>query len=308
MPEQSKDAKQQRRKRHHSVTVGYLKRFTNESGLLWQYVRGQDEPVPVHPDDAGVEKYLYAPEVGDEPHDDSIEKWFADNVDATAPALMRKLVDEGELNGEDREKLALFLAFQELRIPRTRDAVTKSVGQLGTSMLQIMARRAPGRIRETLMSKGIELRDDEFEELITRYQAGDVELSPTKTTWLSILDVAYTTAPIISALTWTLVDAPRDFEFITSDAPVVKVLTDPNVPAIYGVGWISPSAEVTFALDPKHALLIKAGGSGTRGIGKPAWCRDVNARTVRQCNRFVYSHRREPFVPEIWRKARPPAA
>ena len=58
-----------RAKRHHHFTRFHLKEFADENGLVWQYDRrGQMEKNPSHipVGNAGVERYLYAPEVGED--------------------------------------------------------------------------------------------------------------------------------------------------------------------------------------------------------------------------------------------------
>jgi hypothetical protein len=57
----------QKSKLHHSVPVHYLERFTGEDGLLWVYPTDGTEPRAIHPRKTAVERYLYAPEVGDDP-------------------------------------------------------------------------------------------------------------------------------------------------------------------------------------------------------------------------------------------------
>lgn len=134
--------------------------------------------------------------------------------------------------------------------------------------------------------------------------AGEVRVEPTKVTWLNIVAAAGDTAPTIAGLRWLVVEAPGEFEFVTSDTPIVKVLTDSAVPRMFAGGWLSPSAEATFALDPHHVLVMTPSGLEGRIRGKPVWCRDVNTRTVRQARRFVFARSRERFIPTVMNKSR----
>lgn len=269
-------------------------------------MRGGTAPREVHPTDAAVEKYLYALGVGDDPYDDSIEVWLADNVDGPAAELIRKLIADGSLKGTDREHFAFVLAVQELRIPRTRDMVKRALAEIGTRMLQLTATHDSESIKTAAVEMGIELDDQEFGALVERYRTGDVSLTPTKVSWIESMAVADDVAPLVAALAWTVVDAPKGLDFVTSDAPVVKMATDPRIAAsVQGVGWITPSAEITFPLDLRHVLLIRQGKGDDRIRGTPSWCRSVNVRTVRECYHFVYSRSREPFVEQIWNKFSP---
>ena len=288
-----------RRKRHHAVPVHYLTRFVGQTGKLWQHMRGAREPQQVHPSKAAVEKYLYALEAGEDPYNDSVEVWLADNIDGPAAALIRKLIAKGSLRGDDRARFAVFLALQEIRIPRFRDVVGREMSNVGKTILQVLAEHDPDGLRELLATKGVELNDTDFEELMVLYRAGDANIAATKATWLESFALANEMAPQISALAWIVVPAPGDFEFVTSDAPVVKVLTR-SIPSPRHAGWRAPSIEGIFPLDPKHLLFIRRAGRARRDEGSLAWCRRMNERTLRFAHRFVYSRRRERFIEEVW--------
>lgn len=281
-------------KRHHSVPMHYLERFTGDTGLLWVYPTDGAEPRQAHPRNTAVERYLYAPEVGDNPKTDEVEKFLAEHVDGPASQPLAKLSIGEDLTPEERNSVAIFLAFQELRVPQTRDAILGFVEQIGHRVLEMVVAHP-----EHLDKKAAEigLRGELVRRGYEGIKAGDLKLEATKISWLdSMLQVARESANLIDGLSWCVAECSPGFEFVTSDTPVVKILTDRSVPAIYAGGWISPSAESTFALDPEHVLIIKPDGPTGRIAPPRAWCIDVNRRTVGQAHRFVISRNRADWI------------
>lgn len=289
-------------KRHHAVPQFYLRRFTGEDGFLWLHDLDAAKAVRVRTDDALVEKYLYAPEIGDDPHDDAIEKMFAQHVEGPAAEPIGRLIEPGEeISDEDRGRIAIFLAFQEVRVPRMRDTVQKFMSEVGTRILSIAVEH-PEHIQRTLEEAEAPVSDEELEKMVEAVRSGGIDVQATKIPWLSSMAIATEIADLIYRLPWTLIDAPRGVEFLTSDAPLVKVLTDRAVPSLFAGGWLSPSAETTFALSPGTCLAIRPDGIEARIEGKKRWCRDVNKRLVAQANRFAVSRRRDSYVEKLAKK------
>jgi hypothetical protein len=138
--------------------------------------------------------------------------------------------------------------------------------------------------------------------MVQAVKEGGIDVQATKIPWLSSMTIATEIADLIYRLPWTLIDAPRGVEFLTSDAPLVKVLTDRAVPSFFAGGWLSPSAETTFALSPSTCLAIRPDGIEARIEGKKRWCRDLNKRVVAQANRFVVSRSRDSYVEKLAKK------
>lgn len=292
-------------KRHHAVPRFYLERFSGTDGLLWQHHLEDLRAVRVAPHDAAVEKYLYAPEVGDEPHNDALEALLAEQVDGPAAEPLAKLAKGEGLADEERARIAMFIAFQEYRIPRMRDAVADFMGKVGAGILKMSAER-PEYIRRTLAEIGHQLTDEQLEKMVAGIKENQILVEPTKIAWLRGMSVASEIADLVFRMPWTVVGAPPRFEFLTSDAPIVKVVTDHRVPQMFAGGWLSPSAETTFALDPETCVVIKPDGTEGRIQGKKRWCKDVNRRLVLQAKGFVFSRSRDSYVEKLANRRRTP--
>ena len=282
-------------KRHHSVPRAHLDRFTGEDGLLFQHERENPETVQVPPHKAARENLLYAPETGDDPEDDSMEVFLAEHIDGPGSQIIDKIIAGSELTEDERLQFALYLAFQEFRIPRMRDNVLKTMGGVAKKILQLSGSH-PEYVGRIFSEMGEPKSEAEVKKIAGFMAKGEYEIDVHKAQWLSFFGVAVDTAPMIAKLPWMVMET-GEYEIVTTDAPVVKILTDKRVPRKFAGGWLSPSAEVTFALDPHHVLVISADGSdGLRSAAPKKWARNVNTRSARQANRFVYSRSRERWV------------
>lgn len=282
-------------KRHHAVPQFLLRRFVNAAGLVWLHDLQQLTAVRVQPKDALVESRLYAPGVGDTPNDDALESFLAQHVEGPAAKPLEKLVIGKPLSSEERESVALLIGFQEIRTPRMRDSVGNLAETLADRILHLSADH-PEYIRRELTSIGDEVSDAHLTNLVEAIKSGALRARATKILWLQATTIAFEIADLICRMPWTVAEAPQDFEFVISDAPVVKVLTDPSIHGMMGVGWISPSAESTFTIDPTYCLVIRPDGREERRRGTREWCKDVNKRTVRQAKRFVVSRSRDSYI------------
>ncbi len=285
-------------KRHHAVPRFYLSRFAAEDGLVWLHDVGKPSSVRVSPKDAIVENYLYAPEVGENPKDDLFETFLAQNVEAPAAPAIGRLAEGAPISSDDREKIAVFLAYQEFRVPRMRDAVTNAFSQIGQRILDISMQNREA-MKKDFEDMGTPICDADLDTLIAGVQRGGIKVEATKAAWLGSSLIVSEIAEMLSRMPWAVLEAPTNIEFLTSDAPIVKVLTDRTVPRVFAGGWLSPSAESTFALDPSTILVIRPDGKEGRSKAQVAWCEDVNNRLVANARRFVISRSRDQYIQEI---------
>ena len=288
-------------RRHHAVPRFYLSRFADEDGLIWLHDLQRHLATKVSPRDAIVEKHLYAPEVGENPKDDTIEKFLAEHIESPAAPAIERLASGDSVSDEDRQRIALFVAYQEFRVPRIRDAIQRMMTEVGERVLA-MSVQHPESMKRTFAEMGKPISDEDLAKLTNAVKTGGIAVQATKVPWLASAAVPTEIASMLTRMPWAVVEAPDRMEFITSDSPVVKVLTDRKVPPMLAGGWLSPSAESTIALDPWRVLVIRPDGKeGRFGISK-LWCKDVNRRTVRQARRFVVSFSRDSYIEKIARK------
>jgi hypothetical protein len=171
-------------RRHHAVPQFYLSRFAGNDGLVWLHDLKRQAATRVSPKDAIVEKHLYAPEVGDNPKDDTFEKFLADYIESPAAPAIARLVKREPISDEDRQRIALFIAYQEFRVPRIRDAIQRMVSEVGERILSISVQH-PESMKRTFDEMGKPISDDDLAKLIDGVKTGGFEVQATKVPWLA---------------------------------------------------------------------------------------------------------------------------
>ena len=289
-------------RKHHAIPVHYLSRFTAEDGLLWQYDRKTKRVQHVAPRIVGAENYLYSPEVGDDPKNDALEIVLAKEIDGPASALFAKIVSGSTLSDQDRLIFARHLAIQELRVPKARDAIVANFERIGDAVLRMAASR-PSYYQAVLGQLGEDISLHDAENHCRELLEGKFPVRANKISWLRAMAIYDDIAKVIFDLPWALITSPDEHEFVTTDAPVVKILTDDAVPRSFAGGWLSPSAETTYALDPRHILVLRADGREGPVTVRRRWCRGANSRAIAQANRFVFARSRDAYILRILEKS-----
>lgn len=288
-------------KRHHAVPRFYLERFAKDDGLIWLHNVETVTAVRVNPKDAIVEKYLYSPEVGETPKDDSFEKFLAERIEGPAAPCLERLANGEEISSDERQRIALFIAYQEYRSQHMRDIVRDFVTDIARDFIDVSLQNRD-YMKSAFEKMGKPMSDDDLTKMTEAWNSGGVAVEATKIAWLKSSKISTDTAKMLYKMPWLIAEAPDGVEFLTSDTPVVKVLTDRRVPDRFAGGWLSPSAESTFALDPRTILIIRPDGNEGRIEAPRPWCKDVNSRLIAQSRRFVVSRSRDDYVEKVAKK------
>lgn len=295
------------RKYHHFRPIHHLRHFANANGAVWVYdVQGKMPVQPLGLSVVGGEKYLYAPEAGEEPKDDSFERWLADHIDGPAAEPIRKLIESGDLStlahGE-RSKLAAYFGVLEMRTPRVRDfLIALFSGELNDEYLEMTLDR--GRVKREITERyGVEYSDEELEELIATHHV-NVE----KDVWLEFMQRNVNIAgKRIFRMGWRMVKAPPNYAYVTNDVGAVKFAGSFDVPRSYKLAFAAERSHWLIPLSSKWAIALDPGETGEPVEARPAWIKTVNKQIAADAYRFVYCQRKSPFVAK-WLTSRIPAA
>jgi Protein of unknown function (DUF4238) len=108
-------------RRHHYVQARYLEGFLlPPSERLWCYGRRRQSPFQKIPDDLAHQRDFYRFPNASPEH--NLERFLEDNVESPGLLGLRKLVETRiPLEVENRIHLARYIAFQEMRVPHTRE-------------------------------------------------------------------------------------------------------------------------------------------------------------------------------------------
>jgi hypothetical protein len=288
MPEQTK-------KRHHQIPVFYLQRFTSpHTGQIWNYDKQTLKAWACSVDDTAVERHLYSFTMDDGQHNTEIEDLIS-KIEETAAPLFQQVSAGKELGGQERYDFASFLALMFVRT----NAYRRLFAELHGNMKML---------RDYLVASN----DSLFESRMERFQADRGKISekekqtlratmldPSNYTFL--VDREYTLkalrghdelAPLLSSMKWTVMDAPKEWNFITSDNPVVQWVHPKHRHPFYGTGGLrNKHVQVQFPLSPAQCWL---GHWSDKAVSRfettPQDIKRTNRITAEASERFLYSH------------------
>jgi len=285
--------------RHHYVARSYLKRFADQNGRLIVYRRGRERGYTGGQWSAGFERSLYAPEETRSVRQDDVEHLFEQIVDTPAAKLISKLAEGQKLELTERAVFARCLHIQSIRSPAARDSFMQfaaSVAEDGVRTWLSEMLDDPSLLTRFNNETGGTLDAPTIRELLESLVEQELVVEAGKDQWLSFLLEEFrdgTVPSIIATLEWTVVEAPEDGEFLTSDCPVVHAAVHQPPAGKLGGGWNSTWIETTFALDPQHLLLLRRSDTADpaafrRAKGERTWIGDVNRRVSTRAQAEVY--------------------
>jgi Protein of unknown function (DUF4238) len=227
----------------------------------------------------------------------SLPRGFAEStlglVEGEAAPIVSELVQGRSIDAAQRGAMATFLYVQYHRTPRGRQWFTYGFEQ--TYKLSMMQRLLdPKEVQELHRRHGEKVSLDEAErrgrEWFDQLDSGELELKAghdhaVGTMFMFASDVA---PRIAGEMTWEVLHAPPDGDFITSDHPIL--IHDATAPPGYGAGWLSsPDTKATFPIDTKAALRLFPGPRQLNHVnGTPAELTETNLRTYASAEWAIY--------------------
>ena len=250
-------------RKHHSVAVYSLRRFTDEDGLLWPYdtrackiLRGAERPGPKG---AGWIANLNSTKTAAGWNAD-VEDWLAREIDDPGAKLLDRLLSAGLVDHADRDKYSEVINAQMLRTPQGY----RFLGETSPDALTRDELRE--RLRDALQQDGGWLLSE---------QAWTLLHPPTQRSFV------VSDNPVSSrALHWP--------EGAASTVPIVSTRERGIVPA----------PQVTWPLTPTACLEVKMGPRkwlGHRDISVGELL-EINLRTAMAADRWVWANSEDSVV------------
>lgn len=215
-----------------------------------------------------------------------IETELAHTIEAPGHAALQVLRDGGRITPPARDALALYVAVMVMRVPRKRRKAREMIpGALSESI---------GNSRsefEDLRSDENSTRIDELLQELERVERSYTERLPPTVT--ELVESPWPSAKVLTAvrqLTWRIIEAPDNQYFVTSDNPA-HFFDD--------LGLGTDRAELSVPLSRRFAL--HGSWQGDRGgtwkaRGTQELVAELNRRQCFGAERFIFSHRRAPWV------------
>lgn len=295
------------KKRHHYVSKFYLDGFTCslEDPYLWVFEKGKHVPFKSSSQNTGFERYYYSFEKPDGTRDTNTIEDMYSQVEASAADVIRKIVNNEPIGGQDKAHLAYFIAFQVTRVPKFRKHIEEvdrhTIKQIAMSMgSDPHAFEAAIRTYEEQTGKPAGVGAEELRKFAKNGEY-DIVIKPESSLPIALM-LPQTIWRTFAAMKWEILRATDDHHFITSDSPVFYCDPSRVSGEIFNIGLMNRDVEVTLPLTRHIALLAGWNRRESYVQARGADVREINKRSIVGCARFVYSAKNEDWIPIVMDK------
>jgi hypothetical protein len=242
-----------RPKQQHYVTKAYLQGFLcpSEQHLVC-YGRGGKGPFKSSPEDLACQRNYYALRKEDGTWDDSIEKLIASTVEDPGLPVIQKLASgKTRLSWQERNRIALLIAFQETRTPFARERARGFSKLLNERILQAVRSADPLQDSINLIGESGAANSVSLDQIVKDHEVlcDDHAMEIHR----SLTGGALKLADVYKHMKFTVCYPAGNEEFITTDTPVIRVFHDAEP---LGAGLNRRDVEVRFPLSRKAFLTL----------------------------------------------------
>lgn len=281
-------------KRQHFLPRFYLDGFTRD-GLVAVFDREKNEIRRQQTVNTAVIGHFYTLEDAEGRRRFELEALLSE-YEGKAKLVIEKLVAFApEVSADERNDLAIFIALAATRTPD----MVHSVQALNGEMVKQTAKVLFADVDQTFArlrgdERFAQESDDELRmqaEWMVQMAQTDGFVVETDEKWAvgRAIEMALAAAPYVAGRHWRVVHRNNEkLSFITSDSPVYLNTVARRPTSVYGVGFGSPDAFVSFPLH-QSCTLEMFGDSGAlehKAAGRD-YLRMVNLHLARRCQRFV---------------------
>lgn len=238
-----------RPKQHHYVTKAYLEGFLAplEQHLVC-YGRGKG-PFRTSPQEAASQRNYYAVRKADGTWDDSLEELIGNTVENPGLPVIQKLASgHTRLCWDERDRLALLLALQEMRTPAARERARAASKILNERVIHEIKSANPDQDSVDIVGQSGR-KTVTLDEMVKAHES--ICDDHAKEIHRTLIGTAFHIRDIYRHMKFTVFYAVGNQDFITTDTPVVRVFRSSEP---IGTGLDRADIEVRFPLC-RNALL-----------------------------------------------------
>lgn len=304
---------------NHYVPRTYLRRWADTNGQLWVYRllvphAGSAEWRSASSKGVAFRQHLYTRAIADG-LTDQIEHWLESEFEFPAAEALQKVWDGARLTSQDWEKLARFLAAQDVRTPAR---MVEILDRMTTTLPDLMQTSLEGTVAflEDKLAKGEKISPPpvgtELQTFPGRLTTQSVEgadrglakyeVTVGRSLWhWNMKELLTRTANVLLMHRWTILHCPRGMQWLTSDDPVIKLNYYGPEKYDFKGGWASVGTEIFMPLTPKHLLYTKVGERPpSRGHVVQPWFAELIQRlSIEHASRLVLSNWPDPEVSRL---------
>jgi hypothetical protein len=297
-------------KKNHYIPEFYLKSFSvvhagDRNPMLLVYDKEAKPPRKQSPKDTAAINDLYlvsTPGV----HLTDLEKSFGKQESIVAP-LLAKWQKPSELPKiDDIREVAYFLALLHLRNPKTAKWFAAVSEVVSAEMAKAMANDDVrfNKFWQWFLAKESEpprITKEQFRKLALNFDENFTVKVDAKYATLSPLAHADAVCNELKKMYWCLCFAPKEWDFITSDSPVVVRFRKGNGVA-FGGGFGHPTAQVTFPISPRVCLYLSRNHRWKSVSVSSTFVKNANRRTAINAERYVFASQGSEGIEKLVKK------
>lgn len=278
-------------KRHHYIPQFFLERFCRD-GIVWLFDRDVGEFRGQQPINTAVIKDYYT--FADEDGNKNLEvEALLSRLESDARIVLAKVDQRRTLDEEDRQHLALFVAFQASRVPdfektvnEMADHLIKHVGKMSFATPERADALLDAFERDRPQAEPIDR--ERFREFIL---SNEYKIETHRSYVIALmLQVALEQARLFTLMNWFVFVPPSKKTYVLSDTPLSILAPRRQQAAWMGVGILTPGATKIVPLGPGACLVMGDRGEAFdyREVSE-GLVREANLVTTDRCDRFVFA-------------------
>lgn len=265
-------------KRHHYLPQFYLKEFADPSDKVWLYDRETGKLWHTHVKDVCVETHYYSITKPDGSKDPSLEKIFS-GMESKAKNVIDKLNKNEPITEEEKAELAMFIAFQFVRVPGFEHEINDNAEKIMKKMAEVAfcseerAKIMLSKHKETNAKEHVEVTPKELVEFVKK-DGYNIVFNREFSLAMSV-KLSREFYDLFMQMNWVFLMAPKDKAFVTSDNPFMLLPPKNYKPGIYGVGLITEGAKKIIPLSSRVCLYM--GDHGNNVLGYKVQLQDLKS-------------------------------
>ena len=285
-------------KKNHYVPESYLKSFAvvhtgDRNPMLWVYDKENREPRKQSPKNTAVINDLYKLSAsGLSPY--ALEIAFSKQESSVSPILSRWREPGAVPNISDIREVAYFVALLYLRNPKTAKWFEAMSEVVAVERAKALARDSSQfeKFWEALVAEGSPsskaLTKEELREMVLNFDEHFTVKIDRKSATFSPLAHADAIYNELTKMYWCLCTGPEEWNFLTSDSPVVVRFGKGNGIA-FGGGFGHPTAQVTFPISPRVCVYLSRNHRWKVVPVDSTFVKNANRRTAINAERYVFA-------------------
>lgn len=311
---------QQLKHEHHFISQVYLKNWGDSKNRIWSYqLLAPRENFPkwrlLPIGGVAFQRDLYTV-ISSGQEDDAFERWLDSEFETPVQASLLKVVNDKKLTNHDWNRLALFLAAQDVRTPTNYFETTERWSKELPKLLENTLNNAVKTLEEHFYEGKPLPKNTSTPQFFN--QIFDISITPNvipekkmgeiraevvtgRKLWIESQRLLLTkTSQVLLKHKWSIVEPAGGMSWFTSDHPVLRLNYYKDGKYDLKGGWGREGGNLIMPLSPNHLLYTQIGSDApdhfTLSTEKTY---EIQKFLAERSSRWIFAHKRVPGVVKL---------